>query len=91
MPKKIIMASSDETKLVRSYVDTIVCAVAVAMERNPKTFSPFVSDLSAISDFCMERDEEGKNAFFEVVSRELGIVVERGDSMILDVAKRLMD
>jgi hypothetical protein len=61
------------------------------MGQDPKKFAPFVSDLSAVSDFCMERDEEGKNEFFETVSRELGIVVERGDSMILDVAKRLMD
>ena len=90
--RKVTFAPQDEVTRLQDYVDTIVYAVAVAMGQvEPEKFSPFVSDMSAVSDFCMGETNEGKVEFFEVVSRELGIVVERGDSMILDIAKRLMD
>jgi hypothetical protein len=89
--RKVTFAPSTEVDVLRPYVAKVVRACAVAMGRDPKTFSPFVSDMSAVSDFCMGDTNEGRTEFFEVVSEELGILVESGSSMILEVAKRLMD
>ena len=89
MPRKITFAPQDGIESLEPFIERIIRACAEVMGLDPDEFveSCWVSDLSAISDFApLGRPVED---FLEEVGDLLGVDIERGDTLILDVARKM--
>lgn len=86
------MAPTDEVDALEPYIRKIVRACAVAMGEDPDTFEPWVSDESCVGDFApFGEGDKARDDFFKKVGDELGIEVKRGDSGIVELAKKMMN
>ena len=91
--KKIVVAPADKIVKLDVYVKEILaCCEKARIELGLRGFNntPFTSNLSSIGDFA-PTDITKRDEYYSLVEGYLGLTLTRSNSLIVDVAKRMMN